>query len=47
MIGAIIVLFIVFAIGSIGYRLGWNAACALYRDRTIDGAEHRYQDDIR
>ncbi len=43
----IIILLVCAALVGIGYRFGWNAACALYRDRTIAGAEERYGKDIR
>ena len=47
MLAVILLLLIVGAIGGIGYRIGWNAACALYRDRTVEGAEKRYQEDSK
>lgn len=47
MFGIIIILLIAGALVSIGYRLGWNAACKLYRDRTVDSAEKRYVEDIK
>ncbi len=31
----------------IGWRLGWNACALLYRDRTIEGAHQRYEQDRR
>jgi hypothetical protein len=43
----IIILLVCGAIFGMGYRWGWNKACALYRDRTVEGAEKRYQDDIK
>jgi len=31
--------------GWAGWRFGWNAAVLLYRDRTIDQANARYEQD--
>ncbi len=28
-----------------GHSFGWNAACALYRDRAIDRANQQYEQD--
>ena len=36
----------IFGIGGvIGWSLGWNAACRLYRDRAIERAEQTYEQD--
>lgn len=43
-----IALAVVFLLGVgavIGWSLGWNAACRLYRDRAIQQAEQRYGQD--
>jgi len=45
MISVIILLLIVGAIGGIGYRIGWNAACRLYRDRVVIRADKQYEED--
>ena len=47
MVYIIIILLVLGACVGIGYRLGWNAACALYRDRGVESAEKRYQEDVR
>lgn len=31
--------------GLLGWRLGWNSACRMYRDRDIGRARERYQQD--
>lgn len=31
--------------GVVGWSLGWNAACRLYRDRVIDKAHQTYEQD--
>jgi len=43
----IIILLILGACVGMGYQWGWNAACRLYRDRGVESAEKRYQEDIR
>ncbi len=36
----------IFAAGMVaGWRFGWNAACAFYRDRAIDRANQQYEQD--
>lgn len=47
MVFIIIILLVLGACVGIGYRFGWNAACKLYRDRTVDSAEKRYTEDIK
>ena len=47
MFGVILLFVIVGAIAGIGYRLGWNAACRLYRDRDVTRAEKRYEEDSK
>jgi hypothetical protein len=42
LIAAVAILVIGFIVG---YRFGWNAACELYRDRDVERAERRYEQD--
>lgn len=44
---AILIFMVLGTIGGIGYRIGWNAACRLYRDRTVDRAEKQYNEDTK
>jgi hypothetical protein len=43
-----IALILAFAGGAIlGWRIGWNSACRMYRDRDIARARERYDQDRR